>query len=784
MGNKNKESAGIGAINTKRETGHLQSANLEPTDEKYRKNIEAALRGLQNNVFRFKKNESGDMVNVIGEGQITERFDIKARTIKGKSLKKLFPNETFEQVEPFYRKAFTGEQVEFEMELRDTWFRTSLYPFEIDEHGKVVEIIGYSKDITERKKAKQALRDSEERYRILSEMATVGILIHDNGVALDGNTRVFNMFGYTPKELIGKNVLPITVALEYRDIVAKNIQRNFSEPYEIMGVHKDGTQFPVEVRSAKIQWEEKNARIGIIIDISERKKAEKLLKHSEEKYRGLYENLRDGCASVDMDGRITECNTAFQKMLGYDSSELFKLTYEDITPSKWHNLEQNIGENQIFKRGYSDVFEKELRRKDGTVFPVELQAYLLKDKDGAPTGVWALIRDISDRKAIEQQLRQSEKMEAIGQLAGGIAHDFNNQLAGIVGFADLLRIELENSPKLLHYVNNVLLASGRAADLTNQLLAYARRGKFQLIEVDLHKVLFEVVGLLQHTLDRKIDIKQKLNAQRPIITGDPSQIQNAFLNLALNARDAMPAGGELTFSTEASYLDEDYCRKAPYEIAPGNYIQICVKDSGTGMDTDTEGRIFEPFFTTKEQGKGTGMGLAAVYGTVKNHKGAIDVATKHGEGTTFTIYLPCSTAKHEYTANQHGTSDNIATVSCRILLVDDEPVVLTMATDLLSMLGHQVTPAASGIDAINTYKECWGEIDLVILDMIMPEKDGRETYLDMRDINPGVRVLFSSGYNLDRDAQNLLSEGKCEFIQKPYKVEQLNEKIRGMYLNK
>ncbi|MBN2788890.1 MAG: response regulator [Candidatus Delongbacteria bacterium] len=385
-----------------------------------------------------------------------------------------------------------------------------------------------------------------------------------------------------------------------------------------------------------------------------------------------------------------------------------------------------------------------------------------------------------EKRILENRLHQAEKLQSIGQLAGGVAHDFNNQLTGIIGYADLLRYALKDNRELAHYVDNILIASKRSSDLTNQLLAFARKGKYLSVEIDVHRIIMEVISLLQHSIDKRISLQQVFKANPPVINGDPTQIQNALLNLALNARDAMPNGGSLVFETNIVELNEGYCNKKIEKIQPGKYIEISITDTGTGMTNETQNRVFEPFFTTKDVGKGTGMGLPAVYGTVKNHNGSIDVISEIGKGTTVKIYLPISSSVSDI-ETKDDIEDVVLNKKLRILLVDDEDMVLNIGKEMLELYGHSISICKDGIEAVELYKKNWKDIDLVILDMVMPRLSGNETFYAMKEINPELNVLLSSGYSISGEAQKLLAQGAKGFIQKPFTLSELTRSIAEIF---
>jgi signal transduction histidine kinase/CheY-like chemotaxis protein len=381
--------------------------------------------------------------------------------------------------------------------------------------------------------------------------------------------------------------------------------------------------------------------------------------------------------------------------------------------------------------------------------------------------------------ASQERLREAEKMESIGRLAGGIAHDFNNQLAGIMAFADLIRITAKEDSDIRQYAENIMASSRRSADLTGQLLAFARKGNLLRMPVDVHRLLADLASLLGRTFDKRITVTQSLAARRTVILGDPSQLHSAFLNIAINARDAMPEGGQLTLTTENSELDDAYCKSLPHsEITPGSYLRLCISDTGCGMDKTTLDRVFEPFFTTKEQSKGTGMGLAAVYGTVRSHNGAITVYSEPGRGSTFNLYFPVLDAETaSLPANTMQESAPVEKCNARVLLVDDEPSVLSSSAKLLNVLGCTTTVFGNGVEAVEYYRSDWEHIDVVILDMVMPTLSGKDTFLAMKEINPGIIALLASGYSINGEAQSILGLGVMGFIQKPFSISQLRVKI-------
>jgi PAS domain S-box-containing protein len=480
------------------------------------------------------------------------------------------------------------------------------------------------------------------------------------------------------------------------------------------------------------------------------------------------ENLSDGMYLISKDARIVYANDAACLMLGYEKEEIMGMTMMEVNTNLTRDMWDEVWATT--KRDKKQTLESKHKTKDGRIIPVEILANYI-EFDGTAYSC-AFTRDITERRKMERRIRQSEKMEAIGQLAGGIAHDFNNQLAGIVGYADILREELEDRPQLARFAEAIITAAKRSSDLTEQLLAFARQGKYLSTSVDLHHIINEVVRMLERSIDKRIVIKTAFEAGQAVTVGDPSQLENALLNLSINARDAMPDGGELTFWTQNVVLDEDHCARSPYEIATGQYVVVGVNDTGTGMDAETEARIFEPFFTTKAKGKGTGMGLAAVYGIVKNHKGAINVYTEPGRGTEVKLYLPLA-GQSVPAPPIVDKSSRRPLVSATILLIEDEETIREVTTAMLARLGCRVLARKNGNEAIELYRESFNEIDVVIIDLVMPELSGKDTFLRMRDINPGIAAVLASGYSLDGEIQAILDAGAKGFIQKPFRSVEL-----------
>ncbi len=377
--------------------------------------------------------------------------------------------------------------------------------------------------------------------------------------------------------------------------------------------------------------------------------------------------------------------------------------------------------------------------------------------------------DAAEQKRMEEQIRQTQKMDVIGQLAGGVAHDFNNMLTAILGSAELMERYVTDIPAAHKLLVTIQQAASRSTDLTGQLLAFSRKAQKNTVQVQIDSLINDVIALLERTIDKKISLRTRLVARNVCINGDPTLLQNALLNLGLNARDAMSGEGVITFSTANVELDSMYCRSSAFTITPGHYVEISIADTGTGMTREIIQRVFEPFFTTKEVGKGTGLGLAAVYGTVTDHHGCINIISELGVGTIFKLYLPLAAEK----TMMQTTSTELIYGSGGILLVDDEDILRSVGKIILEELGYRVYLAEDGQQALEVYELEKEHISLVILDMLMPRMGGREALVRLIERYPDIRVLLSSGFHQEGTADDLVMIGAKGFIQKPYSMPQL-----------
>ena len=514
-------------------------------------------------------------------------------------------------------------------------------------------------------------------------------------------------------------------------------------------------------------------------DNQKRRKAYEKLREQDEKYRLIVENIDEGFFEMDLEGDFTFVNKSVSNILGYSPEELIGKKNSFFTDPADAELMNRITD-RVCRTGKSERLpDFRVNRKDGAIVNVEMSIYLMQDKAGQPIGLRGMIRDISDKiksdaekKKLEKQLMQAQKMEAIGNLAGGIAHDFNNILMGMQGNASLMLLNMEEDHPHFEKVKTIERYVEGGAALTKQLLGFARGGKYEVKVTDPNDLLLKAARMFGRT-KKEIRIHSQALQKVRSVEVDQAQIDQVLLNIFVNAWHAMPGGGELFLKTENVAVDGKGIR--PYRVEPGPYVCIAITDTGIGMDQPTQQRIFEPFFTTKEMGRGTGLGLASAYGIVKNHGGFIEVVSDPGKGATFLVYLPAS---EKVVVEEEENLTELLKGNETVLLVDDEHMIIEVGQEILKTLGYKVIAASNGREALQIFQERWNSIDLVILDLIMPGFSGGETFDQLRKINPGISVLLCSGYSLSGQATEILDRGCNGFIQKPFKLRELSLKLR------
>ena len=521
-------------------------------------------------------------------------------------------------------------------------------------------------------------------------------------------------------------------------------------------------------------------------ELRERIKTENLLRESEEKFRGISANAQDGIIMIDPEGKISFWNRAAQEMFGYTSQEaLGRELHLLLAPASYHQAYLKAFEH--FTRtgrgkALGNTLELTALRKDGTEFPVELSVAAMNLRGG-----WhavGVVRDVSDRKKdeyekkkLEEQLRHSQKMQAIGTLAGGLAHDFNNILTAVIGYGELALRNKEDSQSYAENLDKILIAAERARGLVSKLLTFSRKAEVDIKPLDLDQRIRMALEILHGTLPKMIKMETSFSGPGKIINADAGQIEQIILNLGINAADAMPQGGVLRFETDVVDFSQEKQFKPP-DLAPSPHAVLRVIDSGSGMDRETMEHIFEPFFTTKGIGKGTGLGLSIVFGILKAHGGHITCYSHPGQGTCFTLYFPLLQQAESRPLEKPDPSKEAFQGHEGIMVVDDEEAIRDMIRQLLSENGYTPLFASSGEEALELYRERGGEIDLVLLDIGMPGMGGHACMKKLLEINPGIKVVVASGYSHQESIRNILAEGAKEFIAKPYRGKQLLQAIR------
>jgi two-component system cell cycle sensor histidine kinase/response regulator CckA len=679
---------------------------------------------------------------------------------------------------------------EGEMVMAGTKFTMQKRRIPIVNNGLVTHIVTVLHNITDQKANEEKLRQSEEKYRVIADNVPVGIFIHVGGVIKYAGERGARMLGYTADELIGLNA-PDFMHTDDRTLVEDRVRRralgeDVPSGYEVRITKKDGTILPALIYGNNIDYLGETAIQGVFIDISERKKAERELEQtlerltqSEEQHRLLVESSHDAIVVI-RGAKMTFFNGKMLKLLGYEASELMDRPFEDVI----HPEDRQFVMDNYLKRisgGDSPTrYEFRLVTKDGSLLFVEINV-ILSEWEGETASI-CFIRDITDRKIAESerallqdQLLSAQKMEAIGTLAGGIAHNFNNILVGIMGYSEYLLARKEKDDPDYKAIRTIHEGSVKASDLTRQLLNIARGGEFKRVRLSLNDVIARVLPLISGTFNKSIEIETLLDTNLMIMEGDVGQIEQSLLNICINARDAMPEGGRLVIETYTRRVDEDFV-KLHLGAKVGNYVVLSITDTGIGMPPHIKDHIFEPFFTTKKHAGGTGMGLATVWGIVKNHRGIVSVYTEPGSGTTFRLYFPAIGREAQEADEQR--DEILPGKGETLLLVDDEPIIREMWGEILEEVGYRVLCAGDGDEALSVLEDNRDKLDLVILDLVMPHMGGKETFAKIRQRFPGLKVLVSSGYSENGEAREMLKDGADGFIQKPYQIRMITAKIR------
>ena len=640
----------------------------------------------------------------------------------------------------------------------------------------------------ERQRAEEKVKHEKKRLESLLKYSSLAIVTLDEQHNIVSCNRDFEeLFSFKESEIVGKNLDEVIAKEKYiKEAISHTKKTLTGQAIHGSGkrYRKDGTLIDIEFHGVPVVVDGKAVgAYGIYTDITDRKRAEEALQRSEERFRNLFNNISDFIYTHDLEGRFLTVNRATYKTLGYKPEELLGRPISDFMLPEYRTPFHEDYLAGIKNKSSLNGISKYLA-KDGTEHYIEYRNVLV-EQEGQEPFVYGSGREITERilsqrevHKLERQLHHSQKMEAIGTLAGGIAHDFNNLLMGILGNASLVLLDIDSSHPYYEKLKNIQQYVQNGADLTKQLLGFARGGKYEVRPTDLNEIIKKSSEMFGRT-KKEVVIHPKYQKNIWTVEIDRGQINQVLLNLYVNAWQAMPEGGDLLIQTKNITLDENYVK--PSKLKPGRYVRISVTDTGVGMDESTRQRIFDPFFTTREMGRGTGLGLASVYGIIKNHDGIINVDSEEGEGTTFNIYLP---ATEKETIQKEHLPEEVLKGAETVLLVDDEDMIIDACEQLLEEMGYKVLIAKGGKDAIKVYKKNMDEIDMVILDMIMPDMGGGETYDKLKEINPKIKVLLASGYSIDGQASEILDRGCNGFIQKPFQMENLSRKIKEVLENK
>jgi two-component system, cell cycle sensor histidine kinase and response regulator CckA len=645
-------------------------------------------------------------------------------------------------------------------------------------HRMIVEL---QKEIVERKRTEQALRRSEERY----ELAVLGV--NDGIWDWDLETgdvhlspRWKSMLGYEDHELPNnavrwkKMIHPDDLEMvnaSVRDYLTGE-SRAYRLEYRLR--HRDGTYVWLLTRGTCLRNEQGAPYrfAGSHTDITEAKRTEEALRESERKYRELFEESKEVIFFIAPDGTFLDINPSGLGLLGYGKGEIEGLTLCGIVSGNASRLRRPLR-----LQGFVRDLELELTRKNGETISVLLSLDAIRDTQGVLTGYQGLVHDVTERKRLEQQLLQAQKMESIGILAGGVAHDFNNLMTAITGYAEFIRESVEEDDEIGSSVEQILKASARAVSLTQNLLAFSRKQLLHTEPLLVDDAVRRTATLLRPIIGEEIELSLELSDSGLTVMGDSGQLEQILINLATNARDAMPDGGRITVTTGDAYLDpENDTVSSP--VAAGKYAFVEVSDTGIGMPEESLGRIFEPFYTTKAVGKGTGLGLSITYGIVKQHNGTLSVRSAPGEGTTFRVYLPLVRAKVRKRAAPADLPPPGGGET--VLIAEDDATVRTFLVGVLQRAGYLVIPAVDGREAVERFREAGGRVDLLVTDVVMPKKNGREVAEEIRRLSPRVGVVFMSGYTADIISRKVVMDDGIDFVMKPVGKNDFLRKVRDV----
>jgi two-component system cell cycle sensor histidine kinase/response regulator CckA len=713
-----------------------------------------------------------------------ERFTgLRRDQATGRTVHDIFPPDVADSLRIGDRAMLdAGVPTEAELVLPGTdgqrTYITSRFPLR-NEQGRIEGLVGLAVDITRRKRAEDSLQRANAFAESVIQTANV-IFVHLDaaGLVRKINAAAEEITGYKSAEVEGASWFELLVPRDRYPYVWEEFERLMRE-----GVTAGSFENPILTKQGderQIMWRNTTLRegdriVGIIafgMDVTDRRRAE----GQQARLSRVVEQATESIMITDAQGTITYVNPAFESISGYSRAEvigqnarILKSGHQDA--AFYRRMWETLARGEVWKGRLVN------RRKDGTLFQEDATIGPVRDASGRLVNYVAVKRDVTTEMRLERQLIQAQKMEAIGRLAGGVAHDFNNLLGVIVGYGEITRRDLRGDDPLTGKVDQILKAAERAAGLTRQLLAFSRQQVLQPKIVDLNVIVSDVEKMLRRLIGEDILLTSSLDPGLGSVKADPGQIEQVLMNLAVNARDAMPEGGHLTIETRNAELGPDDAARRPPTLA-GRYVMLAVTDSGMGMDAETQSHLFEPFFTTKEMGKGTGLGLSTVYGIVKQSEGYIWCYSEVGVGTTFKIYLP--RVDEEASPAHKLSAVRLAHGSETVLLIEDDGALRDVVREILEGAGYTVLVADGGAQALQIADEHTGAIQLIVTDVIMPGLSGRKAAERIKAARSEVRILFISGYTSDAIAKHGVLEAGAKFLSKPFTTEDLLRKIRDV----
>jgi len=753
-------------------------AALAEAEEKYRGIFEHAVEGIyQTNVEGRFLTANPKLAQIFGFASPAELVGC------GEIANNLLYVEAGRRAEFARRMRAAGAITGFESQIRRrdgvlVWISENARTL-YGADGGMVGYEGTVVDVSERQRAEETLRRASDELRTIIEASPIAIFTIDLAANVSSwNPAAERMFGWTAAEVLGRPtpLVPPERQGEFEELLDRLTRGEAFAGVQVQRLRRDGSRIDVSLSAAPLSDAAgKVAGITVLAaDITESKRTEQALMRERALLRSLIDSIPDLIFFKDREGRYLGCNAAWSQRTGRAERALIGLRATDLFAPAVSALYLQQ-DRQVLDQGKPQRFEEWIEYMDGRRILAEVVKTPYFGPDGVSLGLIGVSRDITERKQLEDQLRQAQKMEAVGQLAGGVAHDFNNLLTAILGNVSLLLSSLPDDDANREVLRDTERAAARAAELTGQLLGYSRQTMLHLEPTDLRKAIDDTVALLRRTIDPRIVVEVDSAADLWPVQADPGQMSQVLMNLCLNARDAMPDGGQLRLAAASVVLDAEQARRR-LDARAGDFVRLRVGDTGTGIPPEIRARIFDPFFTTKGPGKGTGLGLAMVFGIIKQHQGWIECHSEVGRGTHFDIFLP-RTGGTPRPATPPALPEPIVGGCETILVVDDEAVIRNLGRTILQRYGYRVILAEDGLEAVELYRRQAGQIDLVLLDLMMPRLSGRDTLRELLRLDPGVRVLFSSGYSAEQfsDTGN---EGVCGFVNKPYRPQDLVRTIR------